>query len=378
MSKKLYIYILCLLSTLVVSCSGGGDDIDPTPSPTPTPTPVPTSEGVFILNEGNLNAGNSSLSYYIPANKSVKNGVFSSTNSRKLGDTAQSMVLYKGTLWIAVENSGIIWAIDAETFKVKGQIEANGDGNVMDNPRYIHFLSDTKAYVTDLYSPYITIINPSTFQKTGNIPTGQAAMYGFASTEQMVQYGKYVFTNCWSYSNKILVIDTTEDKVVKEIELSTWQPKSMVLDANGKIWVITDGGYSFGEDRFSDNVPHLYKINASNFEIESDQILDTDEANVQLALNGNKTTLYILNNDIFRMSINESQVPVFPFITAPVDSNGKRHLLYGLSVNPKNDEIYVADAIDYSQSGVCYRYTSDGELLDKFRVGINPNMFVFQ
>ena len=61
-----------------------------------------------------------------------------------------------------------------------------------------------------------------------------------------------------------------------------------------------------------------------------------------------------------------------------MDSNGKRHLLYGLSVNPKNDEIYVADAIDYSQSGVCYRYTSDGELLDKFRVGINPNMFVFQ
>ncbi|MBQ9286985.1 MAG: hypothetical protein IJ212_00970 [Bacteroidaceae bacterium] len=350
--------------------------MDPTPSPTPTPTPEVPTEGVFILNEGNLNAGNSSLSYYIPAKKSVKNGVFSSTNSRKLGDTAQSMVLYKGTLWIAVENSGIIWAIDAETFKVKGQIVAKD--HIMDDPRYIHFLSDTKAYVTDLFAPLITIINPSTYQIIGTIPTGQAAMFGFASTEQMVQYGKYVFTNCWSYSNKILVIDTTEDKVVKEIELSTWQPKSMVLDANGKIWVITDGGYSFGEDRFSDNVPHLYKINASNFEIESDQILDTDEANVQLALNGNKTTLYILNNDIFRMSINESQVPVFPFISAPVDGNGKRHFLYGLSVNPKNDEIYVADAIDYSQSGVCYRYSSDGELIDNFRVGINPNMFVFQ
>jgi len=286
------------------------------------------------------------------------------------------MVLYKGTLWIAVENSGIIWAIDAETYKVKGQIVAKD--HIMDDPRYIHFLSDTKAYVTDLFAPLITIINPSPYQIIGTIPTGQAAMFGFASTEQMVQYGKYVFTNCWSYSNKILVIDTTEDKVVKEIELSTWQPKSMVLDANGKIWVITDGGYTYGEYRFSDNVPHLYKINASNFEIESDQILDTDEANVQLALNGNKTTLYILNNDIFRMSINESQVPVFPFISAPVDGNGKRHFLYGLSVNPKNDEIYVADAIDYSQSGVCYRYSFDGELIDNFRVGINPNMFVFQ
>ena len=86
MSKKLYSFIL-LLCTLVVSCSGGGDDINPTPSPTPTPTPtpdVPTSEGVFILNEGNLNAGNSTLSFYNPSTKEVKNGIFSSTNSRKL------------------------------------------------------------------------------------------------------------------------------------------------------------------------------------------------------------------------------------------------------------------------------------------------------
>lgn len=380
MSKKLYSFIL-LLCTLVVACSGGGDDINPTPSPTPTPTPtpdVPTSEGVFILNEGNLNAGNSTLSFYNPSTKEVKNGIFFSTNSRKLGDTGQSMTLYNGTLWIAVENSGIIWAIDAETFKVKGQIEANGTGNVMHNPRYIHILSDTKAYVTDLYSPNITIINPSTYQKTGSIPTGQTAMYDYASTEQMVQYGDYVFTNCWSYSNKLLVIDSKKDKVVKEIELTTWQPKSLVLDANGKIWVITDGGYSYGGESFSDNVPHLYKINAATFEIESDQILDTDEANVQLALNGDRTTLYILNNDIFRMSINDSQMPVFPFITAPLDSNGRRHYLYGLSVNPKNGEIYVADAIDYSQSGVCYRYSSDGELIDKFRVGINPNQFVFK
>ena len=128
--------------------------------------------------------------------------------------------------------------------------------------------------------------------------------------------------------------------------------------------------YSFERIMPMDIIPSLL--------LRSLAILDTDEANVQLALNGDRTTLYILNNDIFRMSINDSQMPVFPFISAPLDNNGRRHYLYGLSVNPKNGEIYVADAIDYSQSGVCYRYSSDGELIDKFRVGINPNQFVFK
>lgn len=32
----------------------------------------------------------------------------------------------------------------------------------------------------------------------------------------------------------------------------------------------------------------------------------------------------------------------------------------------------VADAIDYQQQGMIYRYTEDGELVDEFYVGIIP------
>lgn len=72
-----------------------------------------------------------------------------------------------------------------------------------------------KAYVTQIWDPRIYIVNPKTYQITGYVETDMDFETG--STEQMVQYDKYVFTNCWSYQNRILVIDTETDKVCDQI-----------------------------------------------------------------------------------------------------------------------------------------------------------------
>ncbi len=336
-----------------------------------------TGRGVFVLCEGNFNAGNSTLSYYDPATRQVQNGVFQRANDRKMGDTGQSIQIHDGAAYITMENSGIIWQVDTANFRVRGQLEA-GQTEHMVNPRYIHFLSSEKAYVSDLYAPYITVFNPRTMTSLGSISTRQAASRGYCSTEQLVQWGNRVFTNCWSYSNKILVIDTRTDEVCDSIVLDSWQPKNMVIDALGKLWVITDGGYSTGEDSFGDNIPHLYRIDATTLRVELDQTLDEDNAGVALALNPQGTMLYLINNDVYRMAVTDAHLPVRPFIEAERSASGNRHFLYGIGVNPNNGEIYVADAVDYSQSGVVYRYADDGTLLDKFRVGINPNGFAFK
>lgn len=335
------------------------------------------AHGVFVLCEGNFNSGNSTLSYYDALNRTVENGVFQRVNSRKLGDTGQSITIHDGTAYIAVENSGIIWGIDTKTFRVKGQL-TSADTKHMVDPRYIHLVSPTKAYVTDLYSPYITIFNPQDFTYTRSIPTGQNMVGAYASTERMAQWDRYVFVACWSYNNKVLVIDSQKDAVCDSIVLTSWQPKSLCVDANNKLWVITDGGYAAGGETYGENVPHLYRINARTREIELDLTLPTDESGVQLAMSPKKDMLYLLNNDIYRMSVDDTTLPATPFILAPTDNNGKRHKLYGLDVNPDGGDIYVADAVDYAQSGVAYRYDVNGALIDQFRVGINPNGFAFQ
>lgn len=332
--------------------------------------------GVLILCEGNFNAGNASLSYYDPVTRSVENGVFRRANDRKLGDTGQSILANGSKAYIAVENSGIVWGINTSDFKVNGQLTATTDTKII-NPRYVHIVSTDKAYVTDLYSPYINIFNPNTFAYIGAIDVSRVQNNGYCSTEEMVQYGNEVFTNCWSYSNRILVIDTTTDTVSDEITLTSNQPKCIRMDRNGKLWAITDGGYSTAEGDYGDNKPHLYRIDATTHQIELDITLDTDEANVQLAMNKSADVVYIINNDIYRMSVTASHIPSEPFIKAPVDADGKRHKLYGIGINPQNNDIYVADAIDYRQAGTVFRYAVDGTLIDSFRVGITPNHFAF-
>ena len=315
-------------------------------------------DGLFIVNEGNFMYGNASLSYYIPSEKKVSQEIFARANGEKLGDVAQSMVIRNGRGYITVNNSGVIFIIDINNAYVIGTVEG------LLSPRYIHFLSDTKAYVTDLYASAITVFNPKTGDITGKIDTKNQQ-----STEQMVQYGKYVFTNCWSYDNKILVIDSESDKVVDEIQVGI-QPTSLIIDKYNKIWTITDGGYEGSPYGWEE--PALYRIDPETRQVEKRFLFEKNDSPSEICLNGTGDTLYFINRSIWKMNVTDEQLPQEPFLLY----KGTKY--YGLAVNPVNSEVYVADAIDYVQPGIIYRFSPDGKELDFFNTGIIPGAFCFR
>ena len=181
-----------------------------------------TERGLFIVNEGMFQYGNATLSYYDPETKTVENEVFHRANAFKLGDVAQSMTLHNGVGWIAVNNSHVVFAVDPDTFREVGRITN------LTSPRYIHFVSDEKAYVTQIWDNRIFIVNPKRYEITGYIECPDMTAES-GSTEQMVQYGKYVFVNCWSYQNRILKIDTETDRVVGQLTVGI-QPASLAMD----------------------------------------------------------------------------------------------------------------------------------------------------
>lgn len=318
--------------------------------------------GLFITNEGNFQYGNASLSFYDPLEKSVENELFYRANAMKLGDVAQSMTIRDGIGWIVVNNSHVIFAIDIETGKEIGRITN------LTSPRYIHFLSNEKAYVTQIWDNRIFIVNPSTFEITGYIPVPRMTMEQ-GSTEQMVQYGKYVFVNCWSYQNRILKIDTETDSVVDELVVGI-QPTSLVLDKNNKIWSVTDGGYEGSP--YGYEAPSLYRIDAETFAIEKEFRFKFGDAPSEVQLNGTKDKIYWINDDIWEMDVTADVLPSNPFL----DSRGT--IYYGLTIDPASGDVYVADAIDYQQQGMILRYSSEGDELDKFYVGIIPGAFCWK
>lgn len=72
------------------------------------------------------------------------------------------------------------------------------------------------------------------------------------------------------------------------------------------------------------------------------------------------------------MPVEDTRLPLRPLV------RNRTTLYYGLTVDPETDDVYVADAIDYQQPGMVYRYSADGVLKDSFTVGITPGAFCWK
>jgi len=314
-----------------------------------------SEKGVFIINEGNFTRGNASLSFLGQDNR-LTNQIFETANSRILGDVAQSMTIWNGLGFVVVNNSGKVEVIDTKT--VKTIITITG----FVSPRYLLAINSQKAYVSDLNSESIKIVDFQSKQITGEIAIGH-------SSEKMLLHGKQVFVLNWSQGNTIQVIDNETDRLISTLQLSM-QPNSLVLDKNNKLWVLCDGGFAgmSGNEKAA-----LYRINPENLSVEARfEFSNMQHSPNQLCTNAAKDKLFYLNEGVFQMSIQDTQLPDIPIVSA------ENKLFYGMAVEPATSTIYASDAIDYQQSGYVFRYQTDGVKIDSFLVDIIPGSFCFK
>jgi YVTN family beta-propeller protein len=300
--------------------------------------------------EGNFGSANASLTLYNMETKTVSNNLFNTQNNLPLGDVLQSSSLFNGDLYVVINNSSKVEVIDTSSFLSKGTITG------LPSPRYFLGVSSTKGYVTDLYSNAINIVNLNTFQITGSIPTS-------GWTEQLLLHNNKVYVT-QKGTNQLLIIDPNLDVVSDSITVGR-EPNSLVVDAFQNLWVLCSGGVNEAQ-------PELVKVNTASNSVTSilsfNSIADSPNS---LRIDTSGTTLFYLNNDVFKHSISETSIGSTPFI-----SSGNS-IYYGLGVNPFNNEIYLADAIDYVQPGKVSRFKASSSLIDEFSVGLIPQDFTF-
>lgn len=332
----LYIFITLMFSSCMEIPRGMEEDI------------TIGDKALFVINQGNFMYGNASLSFYDPESQSFENEIFIRSNGVNLGDVAHSMTIHNGKGYVVVNNSGIIFIIDIDNCRIEGAISN------LTSPRFIYFINSTKAYISDLYAGKISIYDSSEKRIVGEISTEP-----YKSSENMVSYKDKLFVSCWSGCNKILVIDTNRDEVIDEIEVEM-EPNSMVIDKNGKLWVLCS------------NSPSLFKIDCESFQIEESLYFEDGKYPHNLSINNSGDTLYYINHYICKMDINSTDIHSNQFIT----SEGK--IFFALGIDHSNGDIYLSDAIDYVQNGIIYRFSNMGEPIDTLRGGIIPGYFCFK
>ena len=316
-----------------------------------TPITKTASSDVLIINEGTFGWTNASITMYNKSNNIVNQNVFKNANNGAiLGDVAQSFLQINDKGYIMVNNSNKVEVVNMNNFTSVATI------NGFNSPRYMLKINNNKSYVTDLYANSIQVVNLNSNTISGNI-----SVSGW--TEQLVLYNDTAYV-CDMTNNTILIINTLTDALVDSIKVGV-SPNSLVLDKNNKLWVMCSGGFNIENAR-------LMEINpADRSIIQTFTFPNINHSPGSLTINNSKDNLYFINSSVYQMSISSNSLPSTPIVT------NSGNVFYGLGIDPSNNDIYVADAIDYVQNGIVFRYSASGNLIHQFTAGIIPGNFWF-
>ena len=326
------------------------------------------ANGVFVLNQGAMNAANASVSFI--AADTVMGDLFTRRNADAdiLGDVLQDMVSVDTLSFFVLNNSHSLMVVNNKNFKYVGEIK---DG--ISNPRYAEVYNGL-IYVSQWgNNGEVAVVDPEKMQVVNTIDVG-------VGPEGLEVIGNELWVaNCGGYStdNTISVIDLANDEVVEEITVND-NPQDLVMDANGDVWVLATG-YTQYDDAWNVigiTASGIHRINAASYDVESTFLPDETVYGkaTKIAVSANGQSFYFGGGfgfpGVWEMPVDASELPEETFANVSVN---------GLSVNPYNGDLYVGIAPGYESDGSVEVFSSNGTNIATYdeNIGIGPCNFVF-
>jgi hypothetical protein len=335
--SRILVFII-LLSWMFSSCES---------EPSPSPETVVMEDGNMVLvgHEGNFKWGNAGLGL-INLNKGQSDmDIYKTLNKKSLGDVFQSATWWNQHWWVVVNNSGKIEVLDKELKMVK---TVTG----FTSPRYLLPVSDSKAYVTDLYGKEIRVVSPG--QTTAG---SRIAMPGW--TEEMALVDGRVYVVCKTNA-KLIRIDPVLDEVVDSI-LLPGNARSVAWAGSKKVWI----GFEAGNG----TKPGVCLYDADSARIVKTWFSTSDEKipdRFQSSATGD--SLFFLCGVPCFLQGRESD-----FVRLPLGSGN----WYGLGYDARRQQLFASDAKDYLQNSRIVQMDLSGKIVKEWKGGIISSRFYF-
>jgi YVTN family beta-propeller protein len=347
--KKIQSFLYLSFLTLVIFLSSCKTE-DENPNP---------AADVIVINEGNFNSADGSLSAFNTQTKQVSLGIFESVNGFPLAGTIQNATVYNGKYYFVINSADKLEIVEAQNLSSVKTLRNTFSATNFATP-YSFAAVGNKAYVSNWgtlnlndfsYSdPFITLIDLNTNTVSGKINRT-------LKPQHLLAVGQNIYIANVE-SNTISVLNTADNQIVKEIEVANY-PDKMVLDKNNKIWVICQSG-------------NLVRVNPANNSVETTiSGISIQGFNEKMILNQNADKLYWLGSGgkVFEMAITATTAPNTPIIT--------QSRAYGIGAD-KNNLIYITDHNNYVGNGKVRRFQTNGALLDSLAAGRIPSGFIFK
>lgn len=345
--KQILFRSLLILSIALASCS---DDDDPAPR-------GQYDDGVLVINEGNFQEGDGSVTYFNRASLEVEQTIFQTVNQEPaLGDIIQSGASFNGLTYLVVNNSNKVEVVNSFTF------ESQFTMSEVQLPRYMT-IANGKGYLTE-WVAFGTDGKVSIFNLETGVIEEEVIVGGSPEDIEFLNNKLYV-TEAFS-SNALYVIDLENNNSIDTLFLGNGT-NQMLLDEGNSLWVACSGD--------SDTGGSLYKIDTSSDEVELTIELNTIYAG-KIVTNAARNIIYFyVGNSVF--SVNTSIAPNANANETPLFTVSEATSLYGIGVDPTTGVVYVGDSKGFLDDGEVFRYSADGSFIDSFKVGRGPNGFLF-
>jgi len=362
-NNKLF-YAFALVSIMAFASCKKDDVI------TPKNLEISSTKGIYMLSEGAWGGENSSIAYYDIATNTVEQDFYKKINNTNLGELANDLKAYGSKMYAVVSGTAgsgnsFVDVMSINTGKSLKRISFN-DGKNSFLPRYITF-HQNKAYVSR-YDGVISRIDTASMTIDAELQLMNGTLKAGALEGIEVANGKLYVANSFNdYANpnslksKVTVVDLATFKKTKDIEVGS-NPVRLAAVGNGDLYTITWNVWG------TDNKPSLVRINS-----KTDAVAQTEQYDLS-SITAIKDQAWVAGNN----GINAINLATGKLGNNLITDGTTIAIPYGLTVNPFDNTVVVADAVSYTATaGKVYVFSADGEKKYSFLTNALPQHAVF-